>query len=162
MWKLLMAVLAMGMGAASPASAHFVANLSGAQEVVPTGSPGTGSGSAMVGKDGRSLAVTLDWQGLSAPVVAGHIHCCAAPGTDNGVAILLMPDKVAAGSLAMTVDLDAATGYTKAFLDANGGTPAAAKAALLKAMAEGRAYFNLHTAAHPAGEIRGNIMAMKH
>lgn len=38
---------------------------------------------------------------------------------------------------------------------ASGGTTAAAEAALIGALADGKAYFNLHTTAFGGGEIRG-------
>lgn len=156
------AALALGLAMPVPAAAHFVATLSGAQEPMATNSPGTGTASAKLAADGHSLVVALDWAALSGPVVAAHIHCCVTPEADGGVAVLLAPAKAAAGTISVTIDLDAETSYTKSFVTGHGGTAAGAKAALLAAMADGRAYFNLHTALHPAGEIRGNIMAMKH
>lgn len=40
----------------------------------------------------------------------------------------------------------------------NGGTVESATAALFTGMAEGKAYFNIHTTAFPAGEIRGFLV----
>ncbi len=154
---------------ATPALAmeHFTAKLSGDQESKPTGSAATGHGMAMLADDGHNLSVMLHWKDLSANAAAGHIHCCSAAGTDSGVAVLLNPSPTTSGELAMVADLEKDSSYTPGFLAANGGTAAGAKAALLKAMAAGMAYFNLHTANHPGGEIRGNIsggmkMDMKH
>ena len=33
-------------------------------------------------REGRDLTIVMQWQGLSGPVTAGHLHCCAAPGQD--------------------------------------------------------------------------------
>jgi hypothetical protein len=60
-----------------------------------------------------------------------------------------------AGVYDMTFDLTAASSYNPAFVTANGGSVAAAEAAFLLAIAEGRAYFNVHSSFRPGGEIRG-------
>jgi hypothetical protein len=53
-----------------------------------------------------------------------------------------------------TFDMTLASSYNPAFVTANGGV-AGAEAALTTALAEGRAYFNIHTTFRPGGEIRG-------
>ena len=146
-------------GLAEPALAveHFTAKLSGSQESKPTGSTATGRGSAKLANDGHNLSVMLDWKALSANAVAGHIHCCSPAGVDSGVAIMLKPAATNSGKMSIVADLDLDASYMPAFLAANGRTAATAKAALLPAMKGGMAYFNIHTANHPNGEIRGNI-----
>jgi hypothetical protein len=62
---------------------------------------------------------------------------------------------VTSGSYDLTLDLTQASSYNPAFVTANGGTLASAEAALLLAMAEGKAYFNIHSTVVPGGEIRG-------
>lgn len=142
---------------AGPAVAqNYYANLSGALESQPNSSGGKGVGMAMLGKD---LTIVMQWQGLSGPVTAGHLHCCAAPGQDAGVALPLSPAASPDGNLSASIDLDKAESYTPAFLGANGGSAAGARAALLKGLAEGGGYLNLHTDAHPKGEVRGNLRA---
>ena len=144
---------------ASPVFAmdHYTAKLSGDQESKPTGSAATGEGVAIIANDGHTVNVVLKWAGLSGKATAGHIHCCAEPGTDAGVAIMLKPAAATSGDLKIAVDLDKDSAYTPAFLAGNGGNTAGAKAALVKAMADHNAYFNIHTAKNPSGEIRGNI-----
>ena len=156
--RIMFAVL-LTVGLATPALAmeHFKARLSASQESKPTGSAATGHGLANLADDGHNLSVILDWKGLSANAAAGHIHCCSATGVDSGVAIMLEPAATKSGRMSIVTDLDLDASYVPAFLAANGGTAATAKAALLTAMKDGMAYFNIHTANHPNGEIRGNI-----
>ena len=45
--------------------------------------------------------------------------------------------------------------FSPAFVAANGRTVFTANAALLLALLEGRAYFNVHSQVFPGGEIRG-------
>ena len=59
------------------------------------------------------------------------------------------------GDYDMVFDTTQASTYNPAFVTANGGSVAAAEAALFAGIAAGEAYFNIHTSLHPAGEIRG-------
>jgi hypothetical protein len=158
---ILAALLTATMVTPALAMEHYMAKLTGDQESKPTGSAATGEGMAMLADNGKELSIMLKWSDLSAKASAGHIHCCAAPGADAGVAIMLKPDETTSGNLSNKVDLNKAATYTATFLAANGGTAAGAKAALVKAMGSNNAYFNIHTANHPGGEIRGNISGDK-
>ncbi|MEO8079450.1 MAG: CHRD domain-containing protein [Caldimonas sp.] len=110
------------------------AQLSGASEVPPTSS--TGSGKAVVNLDRgtKVLTWTVTYGGTTGPVTAGHLHGPAMPGANAGVVV---PFK---GSMASPI-----TGSA---------TLTDAQIADLEA---GKWYVNLHTAAHPAGEIRGQV-----
>ena len=48
-----------------------------------------------------------------------------------------------------------ASSWNPAFITSNGGTTAGAEAVLATALADGTAYFNIHTTFRPGGEIRG-------
>lgn len=115
----------------------WTARLDGQQEVPPVSSNATGTGVVSVSPDESRILVSLSWSGLNGAATAGHIH--QAPAGANGpVAFNLAPTAAASGSV---VDLQ--------FL------PTAQQ------MANGKAngwYFNLHTSANPAGEIRGQII----
>jgi hypothetical protein len=63
------------------------------------------------------------------------------------------------GAYANTVDLTLASTYNPAFITASGGTVADAEAAFIAGLNSGDTYANLHTAAFPGGEIRGQIAA---
>jgi hypothetical protein len=65
------------------------------------------------------------------------------------------PLGVLSGTLDHTFDLTQLATYNSPFVTANGGTAAGAEAALLAAIAAGKAYYNIHTTVLPGGEIRG-------
>jgi hypothetical protein len=67
------------------------------------------------------------------------------------------PTGVTSGSYLRDFDLTLASSYNGAFVTANGGTPASAEAALFAGLNAGQAYFNIHTATFPGGEIRGHF-----
>src|SRR2546428_576238 len=48
--------------------------------------------------------------------------------------------------------------YNAAYVTASGGTAALAEAALAQALADGEAYFNIHSTTFPGGEIRGFLV----
>lgn len=142
----------------------YTATLSGAAEIPPNASAGTGTVEVSFDPATSTMTVSTSFTGLAWNVTVAHIHCCtAAPGTGNvGVATPTpsfpgFPSGVQAGSYSQSFDMAAAGSYNAAFL--NGfPTLADARAALLAAMGDGRAYFNLHTAGFPAGELRGNLV----
>ena len=160
-------LLALGLVAfALPAQAAIItyqAVLNGATE----GTPSLGTGLAIVTIDdiANLMRVQASFTGLTPTgtgTTASHIHCCTAvPGTGTaGVATTTpsfpgFPLGVFAGTFDNTFDLTLASSYNPAFVTANGGSVAAAEAALLAGMAAGRTYYNIHTSLFPGGEIRG-------
>jgi hypothetical protein len=141
------------------AATIFSTNLSGANEVPPTGS--TGSGSALITLVGNTLDVSVTFSGLTSPDSAAHIHCCGALGIDEPIAVPFtsFPTGVTSGTFAGAFDLTDPAVYNAAFLTANGGTAASAEVALIAGMS-GQAYVNVHTANFPNGEIRGQLAAV--
>lgn len=149
-------------GAAHAATTTYTTTLSGAREVPPNSSPGTGTATVVIDDTANTMALNVSFYGLVGPTTAAHIHCCTAePGAGNaGVATTLpyfagFPIGVTSGSYTMTLDLLSASTYNPAFVTANGGTLAMAEAALLAGLASDSAYFNIHSSTYPAGEIRG-------
>jgi CHRD domain len=110
--------------------------LSGAQEVPPVTTGGSGSIDTKFDKSTNVLTWTVTYAGLSGPVTAGHFHGPAAAGANAGVAVPFT------GNLSSPISGKA--------------TLTAAQVADLTA---GRWYVNLHTAKHPGGEIRGQLTA---
>jgi hypothetical protein len=151
-------LIALACSAGGAMGASYEGALSGANEV--PSNAGTASGFVSITYAPLStLSVDLFFSGLTGPAVAAHIHCCiTTPGTNAGVAVP-MPGLPAAtaGSYQHVFNLDDSAVYSSAFLSANGGTAASAKAALLAGMDTDHAYFNIHTSLFPGGEIRANL-----
>ena len=137
--------LALNAGAAT----IFTANLTGSQEVPPSGSPGTGSETAILNDAMTQLTVMLTFSGLETNDTMAHIHCCAPPGVNAAVVLPFtgFPIGVTSGTYDHTFTL--AT-------DLTGITPDAFLAALMA----GTTYSNIHTAQFPGGEIRGQLTAI--
>jgi hypothetical protein len=135
--RTMLATLTLGVAVASagPAFAEKMkAMLDGKSEVPPNASPGKGT--ADIDYDDATKKVTwkLTYSGLSGPATAAHFHGPAEPGKNAGVAVAIpnATSSPAEGSATLTD----------------------AQAADLKA---GKYYVNVHTAANPGGEIRGQV-----
>ncbi|HWM46385.1 MAG TPA: CHRD domain-containing protein [Xanthobacteraceae bacterium] len=129
-------LLAAGLLAVAPAAADAVklkAELKGSNSVPPNSSAGTGSVEASFDTATRLLTYTVTYSGLSGPLVAAHFHGPAAHGKNAGI----------------VVPINAAGSPIKGRVTLNDS-----QAAELMA---GKWYVNLHTAANPGGEIRGQV-----
>lgn len=154
----------LGLFAAAGAShaITYTTALSGPSETPPVASPGTGTATAEFDVIAHTLRINATFSGLLGNTTASHIHCCvAAPGSGvAGVATQVptfagFPLGVTSGTYDNTFNtLEPAT-WNPAFITANGGTVASAEAALAAGLASGTSYFNIHSTAFPAGEIRG-------
>lgn len=155
---------------ASPAQAtilNFTALLTGANEVPPNASPGTGVVNIAIDDVAHTMFLDVTFSGLLGNTTAAHIHCCTAvPLTGTaGVATTTptfpgFPAGVTSGNYNATFNLLDASSYNAGFITNNGGTPSSAEVALLAGMVSGRSYFNLHSTAFPGGEIRGFLVAV--
>jgi CHRD domain len=135
--KTMLATLALGAGIAfaGPAFADKMkATLDGKSEVPPTTT--TGAGTADIDYDAATKKLTwkVTYSGLSGPATAAHFHGPAEAGKNAGVAVAIpnATSSPAEGSATLTD----------------------AQAADLMA---GKYYVNVHTAANPGGEIRGQV-----
>jgi hypothetical protein len=163
---LIVAVLCSVPAAAAPIT--YVAQMSGPQESPPNASPGTGTALVVIDTVAHTLEVSATFEDLIGTTTAAHIHApTAVPLTGAaGVAtqvpsFLNFPLGVTAGTMSVTVfDLTMASSWNGAFITANGGTTAGAEAALATYLAQGRAYFNIHSSVFPGGEIRGFLVAV--
>jgi hypothetical protein len=110
------------------------------------------------------LRVQTSFSGLGAGATVAHIHCCISAGQLTASVATMTPSfsgfpaGVTAGTYDQTFDMSLASSYNPAFITANGGTVSAALGVLLAGIANGTAYFNIHTTDHPAGEIRAPIV----
>jgi hypothetical protein len=128
--------LAATLGFAGPAFADKMkAALDGKSEVPANTSAGTGTADIDYDAASKKLSWKLTYSGLSGPATAAHFHGPAAAGANAGVAVAI-PNATSSpveGSATLTD----------------------AQAADLMA---GKYYVNIHTAANPGGEIRGQVM----
>jgi hypothetical protein len=123
------------MPMSKPATATATNQLSGAQQVPPRPGPGAGTVVTSLDKATRMLRWTITYSGLSGPVTAGHFHGPASAGANAGIALPF------SGSLASPIE----------------GTATLTEAQMADLVA-GKWYANLHTAANPGGEIRGQVI----
>lgn len=163
----LRAVIGAALVVASASLAHatvtsYSAALSGPAESPPNGSPGTGTGTADYDNVAHTLHVHAVFSGLTGTTTASHIHApTAVAGTGTASVATTTPTfagfplGVTSGVYDNTLDLTLASSYNPSFVTANGGTTAGAEAALVAAIAAGKAYLNIHSQTFPGGEIRG-------
>jgi len=135
--KTMLATLALGaaLAFAGPAFADKMkATLDGKAEVPPNTSAGTGSADLDYDAATKKLSWKLTYSGLSGPATAAHFHGPAETGKNGGVAVAIpnATSSPAEGSATLT-DAQAAD------------------------LVAGKYYINVHTAANPGGEIRGQV-----
>jgi len=124
----------MGAAPAGMTATSFSATLSSAAEVPPNASPATGAMTASLNKDTNQLTWRVTYSGLTGPATMAHFHGPALPGANAGV-VVPFPSAAspAEGSATLT-------------------------AAQVADLTAGKWYVNVHTAANPGGEIRGQVM----
>jgi hypothetical protein len=129
-------VAATSIAAVTSAFAEKVAmkaTLNGATEVPANSSAGKGTAAITFDTATKMLTWKVTYSGLSGPATAAHFHGPAEPGKNAGVVVPFKdPASGAEGSATLTD----------------------AQAADLEA---GKYYVNVHTAANPGGEIRGQV-----
>jgi CHRD domain len=133
------AVVALLLAFASPTKAEtvqFKADLKGSTEVPPNQTAGAGSVTATYDTASKMLTWKGSYSGLTGPATAAHFHGPAEPGKNAGVAVPIKPFASPLEGSAKLTDAQAA--------DLMGG----------------RWYVNVHTAANPGGELRGQLVKM--
>ena len=135
--RTMLATLALGatIAFAGPAFAEKLkATLNGKSETPPNATTGTGTADIEYDPASKKLSWKLTYSGLTGPATAAHFHGPAEPGKNAGVAVAIpnATSSPVSGSATLTD----------------------AQAADLEA---GKYYVNIHTAANPAGEIRGQV-----
>ena len=138
MTRTMLATLAFGAAVAfaGPAFADKMkATLDGKSEVPANTSAATGTADIDFDPASKKLSWKVTYSGLSGPATAAHFHGPAEAGKNAGVAVAI-PN---AGTSPVSGD----------------ATLTDAQAADLVA---GKYYINIHTAANPGGEIRGQVM----
>jgi hypothetical protein len=128
--------LAACLAGIAPVNAETVAlkaDLKGASEVPPNDKTGSGSVTITVDTATKRLTWNGTVTGLSGNPTAAHFHAPAEPGKNAGVIVPIgNPGPKLEGSAELT--------------DAQ-----------MADLLAGRVYVNVHTAAHPGGELRGQV-----
>ena len=124
------------LATASPALAEMVkmtATLDAAQEVPPNDSAGKGTADVTFDTESKKLDWTIEYSGLTGDASAAHFHGPADAGANADVAVPIEDPKSGAKGSATLTDAQATD------------------------LMAGKYYINVHTAAHPDGEIRGQV-----
>jgi hypothetical protein len=134
---------------------RFSARLSGAEEVPPINTAGTGNFEMTIQQG--TITFELTFSGLSSPLSVSHLHF--APGSvAGGVMIFLCGGggqpacpATTEGSITGTITSANVTGPTAQGISAGDLDSA------LEAVRDGLSYANMHTANFGSGEIRGQV-----
>jgi CHRD domain len=133
------AVCAAGLAFAAPMP--FTVQLTGATQVPPVQTNGSGTANLTYDPASRVVTWSITYDGLSSPVTMAHFHGPAAAGQNAGVLIWLTKQGSPVES------------------------PIKGEATLTPEQAQqftsGQMYINVHTRDHPAGEIRGQVTPPK-
>ncbi|MBI5445698.1 MAG: CHRD domain-containing protein [Deltaproteobacteria bacterium] len=129
-------------GQIGPAS--LSATLSGANEVPPVTTSGTGSGSFTVNSDQDALAFSVTFTGLGSATTGSHIHK-GNPGENGPVIFPLASGSFASPITGLLTSANANPGTDDQFLED------------VDDILSGETYVNVHTVNNGDGEIRGQI-----
>ena len=134
---------------ASAGRVDFRAPMSHAQEVGVVNAPGA-HGHAVFRIEGSTLHYTVTVKHLTGPATQAHIHAPAERGVNTGISIWLcgnVPNTPAGvPACASTVNGTLIVGSSPISIDQ------------LTWLENRQAYVNVHTAAHPPGEVRGQVL----
>ena len=159
---LLTALALVATPAGHAALISFHTDLSGANEVPPTGSPGIGSVAVTVDDVANTIHIDANFSGLMSPTAVAHIHCCTPPGFNQPVAVGPgtlpgFPVGVTSGTYDSTLNLLDAGTYTGGFItNFGGGTVGGARDAIIQHLIAGETYFNIHTTSSAVARSAAN------
>ena len=113
---------------------------SGGQEVPAVTTSATGNMTGTYNRESNSLSYNITWTGLSSDASMAHFHGPAAAGVNADV---LVP---------ITITTNGINGTATATV--------VIEESMETALMNGQVYYNIHTPANPAGEIRGQVTAV--
>ena len=122
---------------AAPSHAEVVklqADLKGSNEVPPNNSTGSGKAEAAFDTQTKVLTYTVTFADLSGPAMGAHFHGPSEAGKNAGIALPFKTVQSPIQGSATLTDAQAAD------------------------LLAGKWYANIHTAANPGGELRGQMM----
>lgn len=128
--------LAIASLGAHAATLSLKADLKASAEVPPKDSAGVGTLTATLNTETNEFKYHIEFSGLTGPVVAAHFHGPAVAGSNAKPQVPIKASPIASpieGSATLTPEQ-------------------------AKDLADGKWYFNLHTAANPGGEVRGQVV----
>ena len=108
--------------------------LKGTNEVPPNNSPASGQATATLDSATKTLTWSITFKDLTGPAVAAHFHGPGEPGKNAGI---VLPFKSAQSPIEGTAVLSDAQ---------------------VADLVAGKWYANIHTAANPGGELRGQMV----
>jgi hypothetical protein len=133
------ALSAVFVSAASAATVSYTARLSGRSEIPKTTSKGKGKFDGALDTQTKVLKYKLTFNGLSGPATAAHLH---GPANRSQTAGVIAP-----------------------LGDANPTSPVTGEVTLtdeqVNMLRSAKVYANIHTAANPSGEIRGQLSVVR-
>ena len=123
----------------TPAKSKYTlsGSASGDQEVPVVTTTGTATLSGSYDTVSKQLIYAITWTGLTGDVVVAHFHGPALAGESAGP----LQD--------IAIDVNGMAGSTADTITASSD--------LHNALIAGKVYYNLHTAAYPDGEVRGQV-----
>lgn len=121
--------------AAFAQAVNYKADLKAASQVPPNDSKGTGTLAATYDPASKKLTYTVNYKDLTGPATAAHFHGPADAKSNAGVVVPVN------GAVTSPIKGEATLTDAQA-----------------KDLADGKWYFNVHTAANKGGEIRGQVM----
>jgi hypothetical protein len=131
-------VLAFAWAVPAPAATDsFTVPLSGAQQVPPVQTSGSGSADLTYDPATRVVTWEITYSGLSGPVTMAHFHGPAA-ADKNAPVVIWLTKKGSPATSPIKGEVTLTPDQAKQFM-------------------AGEWYVNVHTQQHPAGEIRGQV-----
>jgi hypothetical protein len=125
---------------ASAAPASFTVQLTGAQQVPPVQTSGTGTATLTYDPSTQKVTWSITYSGLSSAVTMAHFHDGAAG--KNGPIVIWLSKRGAPVASPITGEATLTAAQAQQFL-------------------AGDWYINVHSQDHPAGEIRGQVTPPK-